>query len=502
MSTPGPAPSYPPPQFTDPERVDRLTRAFPELDVVFERFAERHRIPGLAFGVVVDDGLAYASGTGTANLATGMTPGPGTVFRIASMTKSFTASCVLMLRDDGLLGLEDPVGHHVPELRSLRYPTADSPPVTIRSLLSMASGLVEDDPWGDRHLDMDAPTFSALLAGGLGFDHVPATAYEYSNLGYAILGRLVANVSGVPLRELCRQRLLQPLGMAATTWDADLVPAEVAAVGYRSEGGSWVAEAVLSDGAFGAMGGLSTTVGDLGRYVAWHLSAWPARDDPDDGPLRRASRREMTQVQRAGPTYLSLGQDPDAPFTQDGYGYGLVTGVHPRQGRVVGHSGGLPGFASHMEWLPDAGVGVVVLTNRTYIPAKSVVRKAFDVLESTGGLEERALPPSPMLVAARDAIAGLYERWDPSAAAAAMLDTYFLDLDDGHRAPDFAQLHAAHGAIVALGPVTPTGALRGQWRMTCDRGALDVEVMLGPMLPTRIQFVTVTPIDGTEPGDQ
>lgn len=118
----------------------------------------------------------------------------------------------------------------------------------------MSSGLVEDDPWADRLLDMDVPSFRALLAGGLAFDIPPATAYEYSNLGYAILGEVIANVTGMKLRDFAQERLFDPLGMTQTTWDMDHVSPDNLAGGYRLENGDWKPETPLPDGAFGAMG--------------------------------------------------------------------------------------------------------------------------------------------------------------------------------------------------------------------------------------------------------
>lgn len=482
-----------PPEFPSSERQERFASAYPEIDQLFGDFATEYRIPGVAFGVITDNALSHSSGVGTANVATGLVPSSDTVFRIASMTKSVTAISILMLRDDGLLSLEDPVAKYVPELQSLRYPTKDSAPITIKALLSMSSGFVEDDPWGDRLLGMDSATFTDLIASELAFDLVPCTAYEYSNLGYAILGRVVENVSGTPLRELSRTRLFEPLGMTSTTWDADRVPAEVAAIGYRLQNGEWVPEPSLPDGAFGAMGGLATSVEDLARYVSFHLSAHPPRDDDDKGPLRRSSLREMAQPHQAGPTYLSPADRHEYRLLYEGYGYGLVAAVHSRYGRVVAHSGGLPGFASHMEWLPDHGVAVVALANRTYRPVKDVVRKAIDALESTGALVPRKLSPSPALMKTREAIKELYENWNEEFAASTMLDTYFMDQDDDRRPPNFAELRTQYGACLSLDEISPTGALRGQWRMTCERGALDVSVILGPQSPSRIQFIRVSP---------
>lgn len=480
----------PPPRFTDPHRATRLAEGFPKLDSVFEAFCARHRVPGLAYGVVVDGALAYSSGVGVADLSTGATPTADTVFRIASMTKSFTAASVLMLRDDGLLALDDPVAAHVPELTSLRLPTADSPPVTIRSLLSMSAGLVEDDPWGDRLLDLSAPGFDALLAGPLGFDRVPGVAFEYSNLGYAILGRVVARVAGEPLRDFTRRRIFEPLRMSDTTWDADGVPAGKAAVGYRMQDGTFVPEPPLADGAFGAMGGIATTVNDLSRYVAMHLSAWPPRDDPDPGPLRRASLREMatlhTSIVPEPPDGSPSVDEPVTPLVE-GYGYGLFCAVHPRFGDSVGHGGALPGFGSYMGWLPERGVGVVAFANRTYVPVRRAVDAAFDVLASTGGMSARTPVPSAALLAARDAVTRLYEAWDDELAAGTFLATYFLDLDDVNRSPDFARLRDRFGPCRSVADVVPTGALRGSWRMDCERGSVELTVMLGPTVPARVQ---------------
>ena len=108
------------------------------------------------------------------------------------MTKSFSAAATLWLRDAGVLRLDDPIGWHAPELAELRSPTADAPPITIRDLLSMTSGLATDDPWADRHLDLTDAEFDAIVAGGLLFAVPTGTIHEYSNFGYAVLGRVVA----------------------------------------------------------------------------------------------------------------------------------------------------------------------------------------------------------------------------------------------------------------------------------------------------------------------
>ena len=111
-----------------------------------------------------------------------------TVFRIASMTKSFTAMAILKLRDEGKLSLDDPVERYVPELKALAYPTSDSPRTTIRHLLSHAAGFPEDNPWGDQQLSVADDQMSAMMRAGIPFSNAPGIAYAYvaDVDGYAI----------------------------------------------------------------------------------------------------------------------------------------------------------------------------------------------------------------------------------------------------------------------------------------------------------------------------
>jgi len=144
--------------------------ALREVDGIFERAAAERTTPGIAYGVVIGDELVHAAGLGTLRLGEDRTPDSDSVFRIASMTKSFTASTAMLLRDEGVLRFDEPVGTYVPGLDGLRGPTTDSPPITVRHLLTMASGLPTDDPWGDRLQGMDLGRFARLLAEG--FDGV------------------------------------------------------------------------------------------------------------------------------------------------------------------------------------------------------------------------------------------------------------------------------------------------------------------------------------------
>ena len=152
--------------------------------------AQRH-VPGAAWGVIVDGQVAHLSAKGLRDVDADAPVDGDSVFRIASMTKSFTAMSILELRDEGKLSLDDPAERYVPEMAGLKYPTTDAPKITIRHLLSHAEGFPEDNPWGDRQLADTDEQLSQMLRTGIPFSNAPGIAYEYSNLGFAILGRIV-----------------------------------------------------------------------------------------------------------------------------------------------------------------------------------------------------------------------------------------------------------------------------------------------------------------------
>ena len=384
------------------------------VDEAFERLFADGTIPGMAYGVVIAGDLVHARGLGTLHQGEDRVPDADSVFRIASMTKSFTASAVLLLRDEGALLLDEPVGTYVPELAGFRGATADSPLITVRHLLTMSSGLPTDDPWGDRLQGLPLDAFAELLGGGFTFAWPPGTAFEYSNLGYGILGRVLTNVSGQEYRDLIRDRLLTPLGMDATVYEADQVPDARLARGHVHRDGAFVDEPFDPYGALASMGGVFSSVRDLTTWVHGFAEAFPARDDPEGThPLSRASRREMQQVQRAFDPELGWTSAGAAPsLLAGGYGFGLFVSQDLTLGHVVDHSGGYPGFGSHMRWHPASGVGVIALGNRTYAPMS---RPATEALKA--------------LVAAEVAAVGTVVGWDATEAARADVERLLAGWD-------------------------------------------------------------------------
>jgi CubicO group peptidase (beta-lactamase class C family) len=208
--------AYPPPRFTDPDRVKKLESALPEVDQIFRHYAAERKIPGMVWGVVIDGRVAHIESAGVQDRASKAPVTADTAFRIASMRKSFTALAILKLRDEGKLSLEDPVSKWLPEFARMELPTRDTAPIRIRQLLSHSAGLPEDNPWGDQQLSASDADLTRWLRRGIPFSTPPDTRYEYSNYAFGLLGRIVAKASGMPYEKYIRAEILAPLHMDAS----------------------------------------------------------------------------------------------------------------------------------------------------------------------------------------------------------------------------------------------------------------------------------------------
>jgi CubicO group peptidase (beta-lactamase class C family) len=480
------------------ESTARIAATAPAVAELAATFAQREHLPGLAYGVVAAGRLVYAGAVGHADLATALPADAGTLFRIASMTKSFTAAAILQLRDAGQLALDDPAARYIPELAALAYPTTDSPALTVRHLLTMAAGWPEDNPWGDRQLVLDDPAFAHLLAAGVPFANAPDVHYEYSNLGYMILGRIVAQVTRMPFQAYVDTHLLQPLGMTASCWNVEAANGRTVAQGYRRVDGAWVEDAFAfapSAGDAAAFGGLYTSVHDLAKWVAFWLEAWPARDDAESPVLRRSTRREM---QRCANLRLPLsgGHQVGAPLRYEagGYAYGLFAWLSSDLGRIVGHAGGLPGFGSHMLWLPDHDIGVVALANLPYAPSVPVAVQILRHVVAHAHLTPRPVRPAAALVDAQARVSRLFLHWDDALADDLFAANFFLDEPRARWQARLAELRTRHGALHPDGPSEVTNPLRGSWTLRGERGWCRATITLAPTLPPRVQHLGVESI--------
>jgi CubicO group peptidase (beta-lactamase class C family) len=484
------ADGYPPARFTDPNRMAKIESAFPEIDKLFGAYAADKRIPGIVWGIVIDGQLVHVGSAGVQNLVTKLPVTSSTAFRIASMTKSFTALAILNLRDQGKLSLEDPVAKWIAEFSRMELPTQDTAPLKIRQLLSHSAGLPEDNPWGDQQLAASDADLDEWLQRGLPFSTPPDTRYEYSNYAFALLGRIVTKASGVPYDEYVRSRILAKLKMNSSTFRFSDVPPAQRAIGYRLQpDGTYLEEPPLAQGVFGSAGGLLTDAQDLGRYVAFHLSAWPPRDATDDGPVRRSSVREMSHLWT--PSNLNVRrQDGVLQATESGYGYGLRVSMDCRFEHIVAHGGGLPGFGSYMAWLPDYGVGMFAMATLTYSGPSEPINHAWDVMLRTGGLQRREVPASPLLTEMRGHIINLWKHWDDAEAKQISAMNFLIDAPASQRRAEIQKLKDEVGECADAGPIIAENWLRGQFNLTCTKGTVGAFFTLSPTHPPAVQHLS------------
>ena len=484
-----------------PPARSALADAFTDVDRLLAQFTAARHVPGAAWGVVVDGQLAHVGVSGLRDVATKAAVDADTVFRIASMTKSFTAMSILKLRDEGRLSLDDPAERYVPEMAGMKYPASDAPRITIRHLLSHAEGFPEDNPWGDRQLADTDEQLSQMLSAGIPFSNPPGIAYEYSNLGFAILGRIVSTVSKVRYEDFVAANILRPLGMSATTLEPSQVAATRLAHGYRWEDEQWKSEPLLANGSFGSMGGMLTSVRDLSRYVGVFLSAWPSHDGPETAPIRRSSLREMQHLWSPAPASVARDRGTGAvQLNVGGYGYGLRISQNCSFRTIVSHGGGLPGFGSVMTWLPDYGIGIVAFGNLTYTGWGGVATDALELLAKKGDLHPRQPAPSPALTDARDAVSRLVAHWDDRLADSIAAQNLFLDQSKERRRAEIERVRATVGACTpGRGFDSVENALRGVWTMSCERGKLEVAITLAPTMPPKVQFLSVRPAPAIPP---
>ena len=487
----GQAPQTPPPPVAQPSVLPPVAPPVVPLPEATRALIDRHfldfqrdaHVQGLVWGVVRNGQLVHLGTAGFQDVESRRPVTADTLFRIASMSKAFTALAILKLRDEGRLSLDATAESYVPELRSWTYPTADSPRIRVRDLLSHAAGFVDDNPWGDRQQPLPDADFTAMLAAGVPFTRAPGTAYEYSNFGFALLGRIIANVSGRPFDDYIRDEIMRPLGMQSTGYDIAASPAERRAIGYRWENNASVREPDMARGAFGAMGGVETSAADYAHWIAFLLSAWPPRDDPEAGPVRRASVRELAQGLNF-PRFLDRpGNGPGECRQADVYGMGLRVAMDCDLGLTLAHGGGYPGYGSYMLLLPERGVGIFAFSNGTYAaPLAPVWDSALD-LSRAGLAPPRGLPVSAALADAYRAAAAVYQAGHVEAAGPLLAMNFLMDRSPADWARDLAGLKLVLGACRTDAPITATGALEGRFTWRCDRGAINGELLLAPTRP-------------------
>jgi CubicO group peptidase (beta-lactamase class C family) len=345
-----------------PEVADAIT--------VFEQWVEQtilHRgWPGLSIAVVFDQEIVWAKGYGFSDLEQETPADPAAVYRIGSISKLFTSTAILQLRDQGRLRLDDPVSDHLPWFR-VPNPIEDAPKITIRQLLTHTSGLAReaDVPYWTDHV---FPTRKELAEVVQGQDalHPPEMTYQYSNLGMSLLGEVVTEVSGRPWADYVHDNILQPLGMVSSSAAPGEELLKRLATPYMLQGPDGTREVMeyYDAGAIAPAGGIVSTVEDLGRFASLQFRGGPAGGDQI---LKGSTLREMQRVHWVYDSFSG--------------GRGLGFYVSHRDGKdFVGHGGSIGAHVSHFLTVPSEKIAVIVAINADDGSPATVARQAYKVI--------------------------------------------------------------------------------------------------------------------------
>ncbi|HET9508581.1 MAG TPA: serine hydrolase domain-containing protein [Gaiellaceae bacterium] len=319
------------------------------------------RLPSVVASVFRRGDVLWQDSSGLADVEAERLASPETQYRIGSITKTFTAVCVLQLRDAGELSLDDPLTDHLPE-------SSHAP--TLRGLLSHSSGLQREPP-GEIWETLRLPSRDELVGVAAEAEQLlaPGSWWHYSNLAFALLGEVVARTTGTTWDEALRVRVLEPLGLSRTTTDAE----EPAARGYFVDPYS---DAVRLEpqpdmGGAGALGKLWSTVGDLAAWGSFLVVG-------DDDVLGAATLEEMSHVR--------------AMVDHERWSLAWGTGLELyrfRENVFVGHGGAMPGHLAGLVANRKTGIGAAVLMNTSAGGEPELL--ALEL--ATAAIE--ALPPEP-----------------------------------------------------------------------------------------------------------
>ncbi len=341
----------------------------PRLERLIQDRFTKAKLPGLAIGVVHGDSLGWSRGFGFTDVDRREPPGEMTISRVASVTKTFTATAILQLRDAGMLALDDPLLVHVPEFTSVNALSGTLEDVTIRRLLTHHSGLTTEPPlptW-------ETPTFPSMDEV---LDAMPQaevvipqdSAWKYSNFAFGLLGEVIERLTGRRYAEYVHNEILVPLGMEWSAFELDGRLREHFATGYSPSADGDAAPRVAPYAPMNGLasaGQLHSNIVDLAKWVSFQFSA-----DADVNAPAPLDPRTLAEMHR--PVYIA----PDWSW-----GQALGWRVSRIGDRVYhNHGGGIHGFASHVMFNRPAKLGVIALANMWPVTAAAEI--ATEVMQT------------------------------------------------------------------------------------------------------------------------
>ncbi|MDX1994967.1 MAG: serine hydrolase domain-containing protein [bacterium] len=311
------------------------------IDAYIEDAMAAERIPGLALAIVHQDQIVYAQGYGQTGIDSQAVT-PNTAFQLGSMSKSFTALAVLQLVEAGRVDLDAPVQQYLPDFRV--GSDDDSAEITVRRLLHHTSGIPERAPRAEGD-DQSLPAQVAALAN-TELAHAPGSTYEYSSPNYLVLGRIVEVVSGQSFADYVEQHIFQPLNMTSSYTSMDEARQGDFAVGHQLWFGFPRPSSLPHEPGRLPTASLISSAADLGNYLIAQLNGGAFEENVV-----------------LSSTLMELMHTPAVPAEENRF-YAMGWRVGPVKGVPAIHHGGiLPDYRGKMVLLPEAGWGVVVLTN-------------------------------------------------------------------------------------------------------------------------------------------
>lgn len=327
-----------------------LGEALDKVDRFLENWLVEQNLPGGSAAIIFDQEVIWSKGFGYADLEKKTPSTPQTLYRVGSITKLFTATMLMQLRDAGKLQLDDPIEKYLPTFK-LKSKFANTRPPTFREVVAHMGGIPREAPL-DYWYTQKFPTIEEIMASldQTELTFPPMTEFKYSNLGIAVLGHALETIAGQPYREYVKEHVLQPLGMQASDFELDPETEKQMATGYALEPGK-APEAVGQPSISGFIyaGQLISSVSEMASFISLQFRDAP-HDSSESEVLSSSSLREMH-----APVFIN-------PDWKSGKGIGWAI-EHTDNYTAIGHGGSVTGFNSSIELIPELKLGVALFVN-------------------------------------------------------------------------------------------------------------------------------------------
>jgi putative ATP-binding cassette transporter len=329
---------------SSPETAD----AYPEVDDYITQQMVDEDIPGLAVVIVQGEEIIYLKGFGVTSLRDPSPVTPQTIFDLASVSKSFTALGVLLLRDEGLIDLDAPVQQYLPDFQLDDPQAAD---ITVRQLLNQTSGLPGNfsAPLIFQHGEDEFKEVVAAISH-IQLNRPPGSSFEYADINYCLLGALIERVTGTTFEEYMEQSVFEPLGLGNTTLYPDKAAELDRADGHQPMYGRVIARNMEIYRSAMPAGWVMSSAEDMGIWLIAHLNCGCTAE----GQIIPAA--DIEECHTAAVQFMENDKET-------GYSMGWLISCGSGDDNIIWHGGDTPNFTTDMILLPDYQMGIAVMVN-------------------------------------------------------------------------------------------------------------------------------------------